>query len=466
MNGLSESVLKLSKVFSAHGYKLFLVGGYVRNTALSLYGGDFDVCSRALPEAAALFLRAQGLTVIEKAPELGTIEVHITAGGETYAFEHTTFRRDFYPAGGEHRPSRVEFTDDMSEDAARRDFTVNALYFDLETGDIIDPTGRGLDDARQRIIRAANEDPDITIRDDGLRIMRMARFAAELGFSVSADLMAAAKARAGLLADISDERKRDELKKIVMADVKYKTTDKKNAPETGLGILREAGAIPFILPRLAEGDGVKQSEMYHKFDVLGHGIHACACAPPILELRLAALLHDIGKPAALRAGGNMYRHELIGATLALEELERLRFDNSVKADVPQLVRSHMFDLESKAKPLTIRRRAVMLGKELFPLLIELRRADFWGSGMQSGPVKSADSWQKEYDRMIDTGVPWSVRELNITGDDIMKLLNIPPSPAIGKMLETLWRECVARPEYNNAGKLGRLVKAHAKDVLP
>jgi tRNA nucleotidyltransferase (CCA-adding enzyme) len=132
----------------------------------------------------------------------------------------------------------------MREDAARRDFTVNALYLDLETGETVDPTGRGLADARQRVIRAAAEDPDITIRDDGLRIMRMARFAAELGFSVSEDLMAAAKARAGLLADISAERKRDELKKILLADVKYKTLNNEDAPEKGLRILREAGAIP------------------------------------------------------------------------------------------------------------------------------------------------------------------------------------------------------------------------------
>ena len=465
MNGLPESVLKLSSIFADNGYKLYLVGGYVRNMALSLSGGDLDVCSRALPEAAARFLRAEGLTVIEKAPELGTIEVHLTQGGRKYAFEHTTFRRDFYPPGGEHRPKRVEFTGDMREDAARRDFTVNALYLDLETGETIDPTGRGLADAEQGIIRAA-ADPDITISDDGLRIMRMARFAAELGFSVSADLMEAAKARAGLLADISAERKRDELKKILMADVKYETLNSEDAPERGLQILREAGAIPYILPRLWEGDGVGQSETYHKYDVLGHGIHACACAPAALVLRLAALLHDIGKPAALRSGGNMYRHEIIGETLAAEELERLRFENSVKSVVPPLVRNHMFDLEGRAKPKAIRRRAVKVGKGLFPLLIELRKADFWGSGLHEGRVKSADSWQKEYERMIKTRVPWSVKELSISGDDIMKLLNIQPSPDVGKILDMLWRECVARPEYNNPTKLKSLALSRSGDLLP
>lgn len=466
MNGLPESVYRLSKIFSANGYKLYLVGGFVRNMALGLNGGDFDVCSRALPEAAAFFLRAGGLNVIEKAPELGTIEVHITQDGGRHVFEHTTFRRDFYPEGGAHRPVSVEFTQDMSEDAVRRDFTVNALYLDLESGEIIDPTGRGIADANAKLIRAAADDPDITIRDDGLRIMRMARFAAELGFAVDPALMACAKRRACILADISAERKRDELKKIIMSDIKYEALHNINAPERGLQILREAGAVPFILPRLAEGDGVAQSEMYHAYDVLGHGIHSCACAPPVIELRLAALLHDIGKPAALRAGGNMYRHEIIGETLAAEELERLRFENSVKAAVPPLIRFHMFDLEGRAKPKTIRRRAAMVGRELFPMLIQLRRADFWGSGLYGGPVSSADNWQKEFDCMIKERVPWSVQELNITGEDIMRLLDIPPSPAVGRALDMLWRECVARPEYNNPEKLKRLALAHKPDLLP
>jgi tRNA nucleotidyltransferase (CCA-adding enzyme) len=466
MNDLPESVLKLSEIFSAHGYKLYLVGGYVRNMALGLSGGDFDVCSRALPDAAAFFLRAQGLKVIEKAPELGTIEVHITAGGEKYSFEHTTFRHDFYPEGGEHRPYRVEFTDDMREDAVRRDFTVNALYLDIETQEIIDPTGRGLEDAKAKIIRAADVDPDITIRDDGLRVMRMARFAAELGFTVSPDLMECAKRRAAVLADISAERKRDELKKILMSDVKYPLLQNSSAPERGLNILREAGAIPFILPRLAEGDGVAQSETYHKYDVLGHGIKSCVCAPPVLELRLAALLHDIGKPAALKAGGNMYNHEKIGETLAEQEMDELRFENKIKATVLPLVRNHMFDLEGRAKPKTIRRRAVKVGRELFPLLIELRRADFWGSGRCTGPVMSADSWQKEYDRMIESKVPWSVNELNITGSDVMRLLDIPPSPVVGNILDILLKECVACPHYNNAEKLKELTIAHKQNLLP
>ncbi len=463
MKAMPGGLLSLSDIFSANGYKLYLVGGYVRNRALGLSGGDLDICSCALPENAAFFLREAGVKVIEKAPEFGTIEIHIVEDGKKSVFEHTTFRRDFYPQGGEHRPDSVKFTNDISEDAARRDFTVNALYLDIKTGQTLDPTGKGIDDAAAGVIRAAAEDPDITIRDDGLRIMRMARFAAELGFVVDGALMERAKSRAALLLDISAERKRDELKKILISDTKYGFAD---APIKGLEILRQAGALPFILPALSKGEGVKQSEQYHKYDVLEHCIHSCAAAPAVFELRLAALLHDIGKPSALREGGNMYGHEVIGEALAAAELDLLKFENRIKAAVLPLVRWHMFDLEGKAKPMTIRKRAVKLGREVFLMLIELRRADFIGSGMQMRDVTSADNWQKELERMDALCVPWSVKELKITGEDIMRLLNIPPSPRVGAILEALHKECVAHPQSNETHTLQKLALALSANLLP
>lgn len=460
MTTLPEGLKELSEVFFARGFKLFLVGGYVRNSVLGISGGDLDICSRALPGEAAFFLREKNIKVIEKAPELGTIEIHIMSGGKKRVFEHTTFRKDFYPEGGEHRPDRVEFTEDMKEDAARRDFTVNALYLDLDAGEVIDPTGKGSIDIKEKKIRAAADDPDITIRDDGLRIMRMVRFAAELGFAVDPGLMECARKRAYLLADISAERKRDELKKILLADTKYPALSNRDAPAVGLELLKDSGALEVVLPRLCEGEGIEQAEAFHRYDVLDHGIHACGAAPAKLELRLAALLHDIGKPAALREGGNMYGHDRLGEALARQELDSLRFENSIKAIVLPLIRNHMFDLEGRAKPKTIRRRAVKLGKELFAMLIELRRADVWGSGLYSGPVDSAGNWQKEVERMEAENVPWSVKELAITGDEVMSLLDTGPSPAIGKILELLFKECVAHPQSNNFETLKKLTVSH------
>lgn len=456
-----KSLTTLSEIFAAYGYSLYLVGGYVRNIVLGLPGGDFDVCSCAPPDIAVSIARKAGLTVIEKALPLGTVELRLKTDDGWDAFEHTTWRRDFYPPGGDHRPYRVEFTTDMKEDAQRRDFAVNALYMNIASGEIMDPTGRGFPDAKNEILHAAADRPDITIRDDGLRIMRMARFAAELGFNVSSDLLDAAGRHAALLADISAERKQIELKKTLLADIKY-TFVNKGGPLHGLELLRQTSALKYILPRLWEGDGVAQSAQYHEYDVLGHCLHACAAAPPVWELRLAALLHDIGKPEALKRGRNMYGHETIGEALARDEMNALKMDNKTKAAVLPLIRYHMFDLEAKAKPKTIRKRAVMLGQEGFKRLIALRRADVIGSGKPVVLVPSAENWQNELSRMVNERVPWRVQELAISGKEIAELLHIQPSPVIGRILDQLHKECVLNTAQNNKDYLNRRAKTIAK----
>lgn len=456
MSGLAlpQSIYTLSSLFADGGYKLYLVGGFVRNIVLGMPGGDFDVCSTAHPAQAADIARKAGLTVVEKAVELGTIEIHLHSGGVRHVFEHTTFRRDFYPSGGDHRPYRVEFTQYMAQDARRRDFTIGALYLDIEAGHIADPTGRGLEDARQGVIRAAADNPDDTIRDDGLRIMRMARFAAELSFDIVPELLESAQRHAALLADISAERKRDELIKILMSDTKH-TKLSGGGPLAGLSLLRDTGALFYVLPRLFEAKGVAQSPVFHKYDVLDHCLHACAAAPADLVLRLCALLHDIGKPAALKQSGKMYEHERMGEELALKELGDLRFDNKTKSAVAVLIRYHMFDLEGKAKPKTIRRRAVMLGRQAFEKLIALRRADVMGSGFEAGVIKSADSWQAELDRMLEQNVPWHISELDISGHEVATILGTGPNKAVGRVLSQLYQECVQSPAANNNANLRR-----------
>ncbi len=461
---LPESLKLISNIFAAQGVELYLVGGFVRNIVLGIPGGDFDICSSVHPDIAAQIARDAGLTVIEKALSLGTIEIRMKMGGEWHAFEHTTWRKDYYPPGGEHRPYRVAFTTDIRQDAQRRDFSMNALYMHIATEEIIDPTGRGLNSIKEKRLEAAADEADITIQDDGLRIMRMARFASELGFGVSDELLSSAARHAAVLGDISAERKFSELKKIIMADTKYPSLPQ-TGPIIGLKLLRQTGAIKYILPRLWKGSGVKQSPQYHAYDVLDHGLYTCSAAPAIWELRLAGLLHDIGKPEALRQGGNMYGHEIIGERLAREELSALKSDNNTKNKVLPLIRQHMFDLEGKAKPKIIRRRAVMMGKEGFEMLIALRRADVAGSGKRVDKILSADHWQTELTRMIDQHVPWRVKDLCITGDDIARNLHIKPSPVIGQILEALYKECVVSPGMNNTETLIRRSRLLAQSIL-
>jgi len=458
---LPDSLILLSDKFAAHGFSLFLVGGYVRNIVLRLPEGDFDVCSAAMPDDAAKIAQDAGFHVVKKAAELGTIEIHIASGTVRHVFEHTTFRRDYYPPGGAHRPYRVRFTQNIEEDARRRDFTAGALYLNIRTGMITDPTKRAFDDINKGVLRAADDDPDITIRDDGLRIMRMARFAAELKFSVARDLFQSAQRHAELLSDISAERKRDELIKILLSDEKYPRT---GSPFIGLELLLKTGSLYFVLPRLSAGRGVVQAEKYHKYDVLEHGLRSCAAAPPVLALRLAALLHDIGKPDMLKKTGKMLDHEKRGETLARDELYELRFDNKTIGAVLPLIRMHMFDLEGKAKPITIRRRAIMLGREAFSMLIALRRADIKGSGLDDQTDRSADNWQAELERMDKEGVPWHIGSLKITGHEVADILGTGPSKEVGRVLDLLHKECVASPGSNNNAALRRLAAVYAQKI--
>ena len=455
---ISEGAKKLSEIFKNHGHKIYLVGGSVRNMILGLEQGDIDVCSGVLPETAAEFLKLEGCTIVEKALSLGTIEVHLRLGGVKYVFEHTTLRQDYYRQGGEHRPYKVDFTDDIGKDAKRRDFTTNALYLDIETQEIFDPTGKGRNDTEKGILRAAGDTAIDTLRDDGLRIMRMVRLYSELGFSISGDLLECAKENTGLLADISAERKRQELERILLADIKY---GKAEAHLKGLLLLSELGAFEYIIPAMEQGRGIEQKKQYHSHDVLGHGIYACGAAPPVLVLRLAALLHDIGKPTALETAGNMYNHAEYGKKLAQEALSDLKFDNKTKAAVLTLIENHMFDLEGRAKPTTIRKRAIKLGRKNFEMLIELRCADIAGSGKGYKTCGAAENWRKELDIILKTGVPWTLKELDITGQELMDELGLGSSVLIGKLLEELHRYCVLYPSANKKA----LLVSRAKKLL-
>lgn len=452
ISAVPSGLSALSDLFSAHGFALHLVGGFIRNMVLGLPGGDLDVCSAALPDAAAKIARNAGLKVIEKAPELGTIEIHLRDGDKLNVFEHTTFRQDYYPAGGMHRPYRVAFTNSIEEDARRRDFTIGALYLNLSSNDIVDPTGKALDDIKNGVLRAAAPNPDDIIRDDGLRIMRMARFASELGFSVDKALFASAQRHVHLLIDISAERKRDELIKILLSDIKYPQMSG-GGPLCGLKLLSDTGAFGFVLPHLNKADGLQQNPQNHKYDVLSHCFYTCAATPPVLTLRLAALLHDIGKPAALDQDAKMYGHEHIGEKFAREDIMSLKFDKKTRDAVLLLIKNHMFDYNAKAKPDTIRRRAVRLGREAFTHLIALRRADVAGSGYTMNRIVSADNWQEELERMLDQNVPFSIKELKITGHEIAQILGTGPSVGVGKILRALHNECIIDPKKNDNKKL-------------
>ncbi len=472
----------LAGAFSKSGAILYAVGGLLRNALLNIPASDIDLCSKLLPAEVKALCDELGYKTTMSAPEFGSIIIHTGCK----SFEHTTFRRDTYLKGGRHRPKEVSFLGTLEEDAFRRDFTCNALYMDILTGRYIDPTG-AIDDINRRIVRTTSKVPSEIMRADGLRVMRLVRFACELGFMIDDATFKSAKENAACLIDIAPERIREELSKILLSDIRYKAlTEEGDSPVLrGLELLLELGALKLIIPELTEGENVPQRPQFHAYDVLRHNMHACAYIEPTLLLRLAALLHDVGKPAALRekglsreAGGYkelpiglvekrttpMLHHDSLGVPIAREILTRLRFNNSLIEEVLFLIEHHMFDLNFQARDSKLRSRFASFGYERSLGLIKLREADVLGSGLAPKGFR-AHRWLSTLEQMKADGAPFSLAELNCTGKDIMQWLQISESKEVGEVLKHLFAHAAINPKDNNPLTLMRLAKGFAKGKM-
>ena len=445
----TEGLMRLARAFAGEGAELYVVGGAVRNTLLGLPINDIDICARLRPERVEALCAELGFGAKAKGAAFGTLDISIS--GERY--EYACFRSEEYEVGGAHRPKRVAFSDSLEEDAFRRDFTVNAMYYNVLSGKVEDPTG-GIRDLEAKLIRATSKDPAVILRDDGLRIMRMARFASQLGFAIDPATLAAARENAAGLADIAPERIREELDLLLLADARYGKGEA--SLFYGLEALHLAGAYEVILPELARCAGVAQRREYHAYDVLYHSLHAAACVPPELELRLVMLLHDTGKPVCLFDHGNMHGHELIGAEIAREIMVRLRYPNALRETVCALVRWHMYDLNGVARERTIKKRMVQLGRENAMRLCDIREADVHGSGIIKGEVQSAARWRGILEEMEKANAPFTENELACTGLDIAEWLGIPPGPRIGEIKRALLLHCACKPRDNTRERLRAL----------
>lgn len=447
---IPEQLTRLARLFLQAGARLYGVGGMVRNPLLGLPASDIDICSRLRPDEVRTLCENDGLRTIPTGEKFGTVSVLFPDG---FLTEHTTFRSDVYGEGGAHRPTAVAFGESVEEDALRRDFSCNALYVDLMSGEILDPTG-GMEDIRRRVLRTTTKDPELILRDDALRILRMARFAARLGFSVDPETEAAAKRLVMGLDDIARERVRAELEKTLLADGERVIE--------ALRLLERIGALERILPELLKGQGIEQPGPYHAYTVLEHAYHVCAVMPPVLHLRLAGLLHDVGKPyaieknkiEAIRPGRSpMIGHDLLGVEISREILERLRFPNAVREKVLPLIERHMYDLDGRAKETTLRTRFADWGDAFVENLIQMREADVIGSGMETGPVATAERWKSTLVKMKLEGAPFSETALACTGEDIMRWLELAPGPEIGRIKHLLLLHCARHPSDNTPGRL-------------
>lgn len=428
-------VLSVLERLRAAGYEAYLVGGCVRDLAMGLAPCDFDAATDAEPaDVRRLFARSVPIgarfgTVLVVDPDSEGIDVHVT-----------TYRSEGEYVDGR-RPQNVQFTGSIHEDLARRDFTVNAVAWDPLTGEVIDPFG-GFADIRSRTIRAVG-DPYERLREDALRTLRAVRFSAQFGFDIDEETWRAVEIQAGRVSRLSSERIRDEFLKILAA------------PHCGraLWTMVELGLMYEVLPELKGADRLRQ----HKRDaptLLDHLIQTAAHCPPNAELRLAGLLHDIGKleTRAVDAGGRVtfHGHPQAGAESVRSIGRRLRLPKASIERVATLVAMHMSVGSLTTKGL--RRWIAHYGVDWVRDLIALGRADAYASGWE-GPVPYLDAIERALEDIVVSAEAFSKRDLAVNGRDVMETLAIDPGPEVGRVLEALYEYVLEHPEQNTKGAL-------------
>lgn len=403
-----QSLKELADIVSPHA-PLYAVGGYVRDRLLGLDGGDVDIASHLTVDRMKSILAGSRFVVSDRNLRMGT--VHIYSHSEY--FEYTTFRSDSYDkSSGKHYPDDVIFTDSILLDAKRRDFKCNAVYYDIKRGEIVDPLG-GAEDIKNRVISTADE-PSITFEADGLRVLRLVRFCAELGFEIEEETLKAAKENAWRVKDIAKERVRDELMKIFVADARHPELGLKDAHLKGFRLLDELGLVDMLLPELAALKGMPQPKKYHLYDAYEHSVKAFELAPP--RLRWAALLHDIGKVETMRLYGNMHSHAEYSATLARALLARLRFSTKQKSDIVDIIAGHMTDVNGDMSRYKLKRFAIEHIDRIEDIC-ELMDIDALAA---SGKQRETNRLLEAYLEMKADNVPLHISELKVDGLDLVE----------------------------------------------
>ena len=424
---------------------LYAVGGYVRNflTDGSL-SEDVDLAGGITAEDILNHAKKAGFRISGEYPRTGTVV--FTDGCKRYEF--TSFREEKYRPGGGHSPEQVEFTEDIHKDALRRDFKCNAVYYDIKNQRYIDPTG-GIKDIKKRTLSAVTE-PEKVFVHDGLRLMRLARFTGELGFTPSMDTLDAAKKYSSNIRDISPERIYSELLKILTSDSAYSFSDKKGH-YTALQILNKTGVLGEIMPELWLGKNMPQPEKYHNYDVLEHSLRTVLYAPA--GVRLAALLHDVGKPERYIATGKYHSHEISGAEIAEKILLRLKAPKSVIRQTARLVRLHMYDLDGMMRESKIR-KIIVENIDIFDKLLQLKQADFSACKDSVDICPTVNKWRAVYEKMQKDGTPFSLKDLNITALDLQTAGFT--GKFIGEELKKLFMFAVTSPSENNRETLVKI----------
>lgn len=427
-----------------NNYEAYLVGGCVRDLLLNKKPKDWDIATNAIPEEIQKifpdsFYENRFFTVGVKTknndPTLSVVEI-------------TTFRLEGKYSDFRH-PDEVKFADNLKQDLKRRDFTINALALD-KNYQIIDYFS-GINDLKNKIIKTVGN-PKERFKEDALRMIRAVRLACQLDFQIEDKTFETIKNNSNFIQLIAKERIRDELIKIIMSENAVK----------GLELLRESNLLMELIPELIRCYKVEQNK-HHRYDVYTHLLKSFEYSVKknySLELRLAALFHDIGKPLTKQGEGpdcTFYNHEIIGAKITKNILERLRFPKKIIEKVVHLVKHHMFYLEiDKVTMAAVRRLARRLGLENLEDFFKLREADRIGSGVQK-----AVPYRLRYLKYLIQKAqiePITPKQLKVNGNDVMEILKISSGPKVGWILKILLNEVIENPKKNEREYLLRRIK--------
>lgn len=423
------------------GFQAYLVGGAVRNLLRGEKPADYDVATDARPEQIQRLFRR----VIPTGIKHGTVTVFF----KNVPFEVTTFRTESGYTDSR-RPDNVDFVPSLKTDLQRRDFTINAIAVDASHGDITDPHG-GRTDLKNRIIRAIGV-PEERFAEDGLRLMRACRFAAQLEFDVARETLDGMRRSKENIHRVSPERIREETDKILKSD----------RPSVGFRIMEHTGILEEVFPDLARCRGVEQKGD-HLFDVLDHSLSACDGAPKDrLVVRLAALLHDIGKPiakAVLPDGTTAFHgHERVSADLAKQILRGLKYPKAIERLVVHLIEQHMFSYDATWTDAAVRRFLRRVDPTHVEDLFALRLADGFGVRGNSPSGIGVKELSERIARVIQSEQALAVKDLKVRGDTLQTEAGIPKGPEMGLVFKFLLETVLDDPAQNEPEILIKLAK--------
>lgn len=442
------SARHIVRILEYDGYYTYIVGGCVRDSLLNKAPHDWDICTSAKPSMILAIMAANGIKTIETGLKHGTVTAVMDGGN----YEITTFRVDGAYSDNR-RPDSVRFVSNINDDLARRDFTINAMAYNEWDG-LVDPWG-GYGDLDNKLIRCVGN-PDDRFGEDALRILRALRFASTYGFKIEEKTAAAIHRRKDLLKNVSAERIRDELCKMLCG-------------EGILDILLEySDVMAVIIPELEPCIGFEQNNPYHKYDVYAHIAHAVAFYKGTdVHVNMALLLHDIGKPQCYtedERGGHFHGHSLPGRDIAETVMTRLRFDNKTKDDVVKLVLYHDSVIEPTVK--CVRRWLNKIGYDLLIDLTFLRIADI----MAHSDINRDERLIKIFNvrkitkQIVDEQQCFKIKDLAVNGNDIMRFCGVESGPIVGKVLKHLLDKVIDGEIENNTNDLIKEAKRYLGEI--